>query len=55
MKNGTLPRDAQQRLIAASKVGTPGSMVRRRAIDKAYRYIDQNYPEYLRPDPEQGE
>lgn len=44
---GTLPLDARLRLQAASKVGTPGSIVRRRAIEKAYRYIDDEYPEYL--------
>ena len=48
-KNGILPPDAQLRLRTAASVGTPGSMVRRRAIDKAYRYIEQHYPEYLRP------
>lgn len=44
---GTLPLDARLRLQAASKVGTPGSMARRRAIAKAYDYIDATYPEYL--------
>lgn len=44
---GTLPMDAQLRLKAAAKVGTPGSIVRRRAIARAYEYIDANYPEYL--------
>ncbi len=45
---GELPFDARQRLIAASKIGTPGSLARRAAIDRAYRYIETNYPEYLR-------
>lgn len=44
---GTLPMDAQLRLKAAAKVGSPGSIVRRRAIARAYEYIDANYPEYL--------
>lgn len=48
LPRGALPLDAQRKLQAAAKVGTPGSMVRRRAIDKAYRYIEQQYPEYLR-------
>lgn len=45
---GFLPKDAQQRLIAASKIGAPGSLTRARAIDKAYTYIECYYPEYLR-------
>ena len=45
---GTLPLDAQLRLKAASQIGKPGSMARRSAIDKVYRYIDDTYPEYLK-------
>lgn len=43
-----LPRDARLKLQAAAQVGSPGSIVRRRAIEKAYRYIDDTYPEYLK-------
>ena len=45
---GTLPLDARLRLQAAAKVGKPGSIARRSAIDKAYRWIDDTYPEYLK-------
>jgi hypothetical protein len=48
-RTGELPRDARQKLIAASKIGRSGSLVRRSAIDKAYRYIEERYPEYLHP------
>ena len=47
-KHGVLPRDAQLKLIAASKIGSPGSLLRRREIDKAYRYVETFYPEFLR-------
>jgi hypothetical protein len=52
LPKGTLPLDAQLRLQAASKVGKPGSIARRSAIDKAYRYIDDMYPEYLKQEEE---
>lgn len=45
---GFLPLDARLRLEAAGRVATPGSIARRRAIEKAYRYIDDTYPEYLK-------
>ena len=47
-RTGFLPKDAEQRLIAASKIGSPGSLTRARAIDRAYAYIECYYPEYLR-------
>ena len=47
-RTGFLPKDAEQRLIAASKIGAPGSLTRARAIDRAYAYIECYYPEYLR-------
>lgn len=53
--SGVLPTDAQLKLRTAAQVGTPGSMVRRRAIDKAYRYIEEKYPEYLKKEDEDGE
>lgn len=49
---GTLPHDAQQRLKAAAQVGGPGTIARRAAIDRAYRYIDEKYPEYLKKEDE---
>lgn len=45
---GTLPLDAQRWLKAASEVGAPGSIHRRVAIDKAYRRIEDEYPQYLK-------
>lgn len=51
---GTLPHDAQLRLKAASQVGRPGSIARRSAINRAYKWIDTNYPEYLKKKDEQG-
>lgn len=47
-RTGFLPHDAQQKLIAASKIGAPGSLTRARAIDRAYAYVECYYPEYLR-------
>lgn len=44
-----LPRDAERRLRDAAKTGTPGSLTRRRAIDRAYRFVEEQYPEYLKP------
>lgn len=35
-------------LVRASKTGAPGSLARRKAIDKAYAFIDCWYPEFLR-------
>ena len=49
LPRGMLPFDARQRLIAASKVGRPGSLIRRSSIDRAYRYIEERYPEFLHP------
>lgn len=49
LPRGTLPSDARQRLIAASKVGNPGTLARTAAINRAYRYIEERYPEYLHP------
>lgn len=46
---GTLPLDARLRLQAAAKIGRSGSLVRMAAIDRAYRYIEERYPEYLHP------
>lgn len=46
---GTLPLDARLRLEAAGKIGRSGSMIRQSAINKAYRYIEERYPEYLHP------
>lgn len=43
-----LPLDARLKLQGAAQVGTPGSIARRRAIEKAYRYIDDTYPQYLK-------
>jgi hypothetical protein len=48
LRNGTLPPDAQRKLKMAAQVGSSGSIVRRSAIDRAYRYIEEKYPEYLR-------
>jgi hypothetical protein len=48
MIHGLLPDDARRRLIAASKVGEPNTLARQRAIDAAYRWIDERYPEYLK-------
>lgn len=47
-KHGILPRDAQLELRRASKIGEPGSLVRRKAIDRAYAYIELHHPEFLR-------
>lgn len=52
--SGFLPHDAQQRLIAASKVGGPGTLARRAAIAKANRYIEEKYPEYLKKEDDNG-
>lgn len=53
--NGMLPRDARLRLQTAAQIGKPGSIARRRAIQKAYQYIDDTYPEYLRKDTNDGQ
>lgn len=45
---GELPLEAQRWLIAASEVGRPGSIHRRVAIDRAYRRIEEEYPQYLK-------
>lgn len=45
---GTLPLDAQLRLKAAAKVGSPGSIARTSAIARAYDYIEATYPQYLK-------
>lgn len=45
---GLLPRDARLELEAASKVGRPGSIHRRIAIERAERYVATHYPEYLK-------
>lgn len=47
-KYGILPRAAQLELQRASKIGEPGSLVRRKAIDRAYAYIELHHPEFLR-------
>lgn len=47
---GELPRDARERLQAAAKVGRPGTITRASAIDRAYRYIEDTYPQFLRKD-----
>lgn len=41
-----LPKDARERLIAASKVGTPGapSILRDRAINHAMQEAKRQYP-----------
>lgn len=48
LPSGTLPDDAQRRLKAANQIGRSGSIQRTRAIDQAYRYIEDTYPEFLR-------
>lgn len=48
LPRGTLPADAQRRLVFASQVGLPGSIKRRVAIDAAYRWIEEQYPQYLK-------
>ena len=45
---GQLPHDARMRLIAANKVGSPGSLTRQKAISRAYSYIEATYPQYLK-------
>jgi hypothetical protein len=45
---GKLPRDAELELKAAAEVGKPGSAQRRQAIARAYRYVEINYPQYLK-------
>lgn len=52
--SGFLPHDACQRLIAASRVGGPGTLARRAAIQKAERYIEEKYPEYLKKEDQDG-
>jgi hypothetical protein len=52
---GTLPLDAVRKLQMAGRVGTPGSLVRRSAIDRAYRYVEERYPQYLHPSYNQQE
>ena len=48
LKSGELPREAQNLLRNAARVGQPGSLRRAAEINKAYRIIEENYPEYLR-------
>lgn len=45
---GTLPADAQFLLRSAAKVGTTGSVSRTAAIQRAYRIIEERYPQYLK-------
>ncbi len=45
---GLLPTDARLELEAASRVGKPGSIHRRIAIERAERYVANHYPEYLK-------
>lgn len=52
---GVLPHDARQKLITASRVGGPGTIARRSAIDRAYRYIEEKYPEYLKKEDQDGQ
>lgn len=47
-RRGILPRDAQRELKRAAEIGKPGSLARRKAIDRAYLYIELHYPEFLR-------
>lgn len=41
---GVLPRDAERALMAASRVGTPDSRQRQRAIDAAYTTTSRAHP-----------
>lgn len=45
---GALPRDVERSLMAASRVGTPDSMARRRAIDVAYRATSRAHPDLFK-------
>lgn len=54
LPTGMLPHDARVRLIAAAQVGKPGSIARRSAIERVYRWIDDTYPEYLKKENENG-
>lgn len=45
---GTLPLPARTRLEVAARTGLPGSKDRRIAIERAYDWIDRNYPSYVK-------
>lgn len=45
---GTLPAEAQYLLRSAAEVGTAGSVARTAAIQRAYRIIEERYPQYLK-------
>ncbi len=45
---GRLPPDAEVILQAAARTGAPGSLVRTRAIEDAYRKIETLYPELFK-------
>ncbi len=48
LPTGTLPLDAQALLRNAAKVSTTGSVARTAAIQRAYRIIEERYPQYLK-------
>lgn len=50
--SGFLPIEAQELLRAALRQGRPGSLERMSAIDRAYRRIEEDFPEYLKPENE---
>lgn len=34
--------------MRAAQIGEPGSLARRKAIDRAYLYIELHYPQFLK-------
>jgi hypothetical protein len=47
--SGFLPLEAELRLKKAVAVGSPLGYSRTLAIARVYRWIEQTYPEYLKP------